>query len=579
MRAADNERVSVLVKALYSLVNLARGNFFFELFRLKFWYHFTRYKPLRSFLRSRGSFKNLKKGQRVVLLATSTSRDSLPTSVEIVLARALHLAGCRTVLTYCSGSFACNLCNTQTLKRDTNKFIASDSFNPFCDSCSSVAKNYLAGSDWLEVLDLTPPNVRNVAVSNFEDVKASSLGFGKYDLSKINSKLGFDSFYIFDHAKAATLKFFAVDIFDHTDSDHTRVLERFIYSSLVYAVSIKQLVGEHKVTDVVLNHGIYVPQGVIADTCRQLGVNVICWNLAYRRNTFIFAHGQSYHHDMVKNIDVTLDAITWSPDKEKLILNYLRERQVGESDWLTFQDNKNSFESPENQLRENQDYSKTLAVFTNVAWDAQVHFEENVYPSMRSWLQDIVEYAVAHPDVLVVVRVHPAEKRGLLPSRTKVVDMIPDGAAENIKNLMVIDADSKITSYDVASVANAVCVYGSKIGIELAPFKPVVVCGEAWVRNKGIAIEVMERRQLGECLNQALNSKVSSAQRTRALKVAYYVFFLRFMEINVFEQSLGHYPPFKIKENLLDNDLLEDRGLQAFVNAIENKSEFIRSDL
>ena len=50
---------------------------------------------------------------------------------------------------------------------------------------------------------------------------------------------------------------------------------------------------------VTFNHGIYVPQGIVGAVVRRHGVRVVNWIVAYRKNSFIFSHGDTYHHTLM----------------------------------------------------------------------------------------------------------------------------------------------------------------------------------------------------------------------------------------------------------------------------------------
>ena len=54
-----------------------------------------------------------------------------------------------------------------------------------------------------------------------------------------------------------------------------------------------------------------------------------------------------------------------------------------------------------------------LALLTSVVWDAQLHYASNVFPTMLDWVRETILYFRRRPDLQLVIRVHPAEVRGL----------------------------------------------------------------------------------------------------------------------------------------------------------------------
>ena len=56
---------------------------------------------------------------------------------------------------------------------------------------------------------------------------------------------------------------------------------------------------------------------MIVQTARANGVRVVTWNVAYRANTFVFSHGDSYHHTMIDEPVSEWKEMTWDKNKEE----------------------------------------------------------------------------------------------------------------------------------------------------------------------------------------------------------------------------------------------------------------------
>ena len=65
-----------------------------------------------------------------------------------------------------------------------------------------------------------------------------------------------------------------------------------------------------------LNHGIYVPQGIISEVAKMKGLNVSTWFTAYKNKSFLFSHKETYHKSLLKE-----------PNEEWESLNLDREDQ------------------------------------------------------------------------------------------------------------------------------------------------------------------------------------------------------------------------------------------------------------
>jgi hypothetical protein len=93
-----------------------------------------------------------------------------------------------------------------------------------------------------------------------------------------------------EHAYAGTLRYFAKGNLDGEPHGEP-VLRRYLEASLLAASAVERLVREQGIERACFNHGLYVPQGVVGEVCRDLDVPVVNWNPAYRTSCFIFSHG------------------------------------------------------------------------------------------------------------------------------------------------------------------------------------------------------------------------------------------------------------------------------------------------
>lgn len=176
-----------------------------------------------------------------------------------------------------------------------------------------------------------------------------------------------------------------------------------------------------------------------------------------------------------------------------------------------------------------------------------------------------------------MIRVHPAEIRGILPSRQPIVDEIKKAFPRLPKNIFIIPPESQISTYAVMSQCNAVIIYGTKTGVELASMSiPIIVAGEAWIRNKGISLDASSAEHYFRLLDQLpFKAPLDKATVQRARKYAYHFFFRRMIPLEFMEPTSG-WPPFKIQLSGLQ-DLLPGRsgGLDIICEGILKGTDFI----
>src|SRR5207302_8566291 len=83
-----------------------------------------------------------------------------------------------------------------------------------------------------------------------------------------------DGIAVGEHALAGALRVFArADL--ATEPHGEAVLRRYFHASLLTTFAVKRLVRERGYLAAVFHHGIYVPQGLTGEVCRQEGVRVV----------------------------------------------------------------------------------------------------------------------------------------------------------------------------------------------------------------------------------------------------------------------------------------------------------------
>jgi hypothetical protein len=181
---------------------------------------------------------------------------------------------------------------------------------------------------------------------------------------------------------------------------------------------------------------------------------------------------------------------------------------------------------------------------------------------MLEWIFDTIEWAKKNENYLILIRVHPAEKRGVLPSRQCVVPEIKKRYHKIPDNILLIDSEDMITSYDCSLFTNITVIYGTKMGVEISSIgKPVIVVGDAWVRNKGFTYDPKSKNEYFDILKKANKLKMSEKKKFQALKYAYWFFFVNCIDVQSLSYT-GKYPPFKLSIKKTIDDYSIDKGLK-----------------
>jgi len=385
-----------------------------------------------------------------------------------------------------------------------------------------------------------------------------------------------DGLAIGEHALAGALRFYARGDLEGEPYAEP-ILRRYFHASLLTAQAIQQLFAVHKFDVACFHHGIYVPQGIIAEVARQQGVHVCNWNPAYRKRCFIFTHHETYHHALLSEPTANWENISWSDRLETEGMDYLKSRWQGTRDWIWFHDKpQENIAAIVNELK--VDFSKPcIGMLTNVIWDAQLHYRANAFPNMLDWVIHTIRYFARHPNLQLIVRIHPAELRGLIPSRQPLQTEIKKAFPVLPPNVFIIPPESRISTYAAMLQCNAVLIYGTKTGVELASLGlPVIVAGEAWIRGKGVTYDAGSPEEYFKLLDQLPFPHRLDAETTlRVRKYAYHFFFRRMIPLRCIKPTGGS-PPYQLHISGLD-DLApgQDAGLDVICDGILNGTEFI----
>ncbi|WP_213272843.1 capsule biosynthesis protein [Hyphomonas sp.] len=464
-----------------------------------------------------------------VLVASNTGMHGAVSTFDSVLTAALTLAGARVSRTFCDGVLQACLIPTFGDATPPSVLVERELQAKLCKACfnrgththrpSGLPEHRF--SDWLKPEDYAL--AESIAASvPYPDMPSWQM----------------DGLPVGEHAYAGALRYFAKgDISDEPQGEG--VARRYLEGAILTAWVFDRLLEAEKPDVAILHHAIYSPQGVAAAVCRKRNVRVVSWVVAYRKSCFIFSHDDTYHHTLMTEPVETWSDLKLTPSQREELTAYLASRADGSMDWIYFH-RETSSGYDEYARSKGIDRSKPLiSVLTNVMWDAQLHYPANAFPGMKDWIVETVRLLRDRTDLEVAIRIHPAEARGAIKSRQRVADVLREAFPVWPSHIHLIEPEEEASTYDLAHHSNAVIIYGTKMGTELTPLgKPVIVAGEAWIRNKGLTEDVHNRDHYAEILSRLpLAPGQAEPDRERALLYAYHFFFRRMIPLPFLEPN------------------------------------------
>lgn len=466
------------------------------------------------------SFSPVDVNAKKVLVATGTGSHWAMSGFESVLAASLKIRGAQVSALLCDGVLpACQECDLRLLP---TKELLKKGPAPLCTTCFKPAKAMfselhmpvLAYGDWITEQDRTEIDA---LLKQTPDNALSAVHWRGVDAG--------------EHAHAGALRYFGRGDLS-AEPQGLAVARQYLHAALLATAALQNLLKAKSFDVVVFHHGIYVPQGIVGDVCRQFGVRVVNWHPAYRSSTYLFSHGDTYHKTMIDEPCSQWENMEWTADKEHEVMQYLESRRTGSQDWISFQ-RPNDFTRADLIKLGLDPERPTIGLLTNVMWDAQLHFRHNAFASMLDWILYTVDYFAKRRNLQLLIRVHPAEILGGVPSRQRVEDEIRARYPELPFNIGIVSAESPLDTYALMQGCDSVLVYGTKMAFELPCFgKPVIVAGEAWARGKGFTMDVSSVNEYREILDVLpLNKPLEDEQIRRARQYAYHLFYRRMIPV------------------------------------------------
>jgi hypothetical protein len=276
--------------------------------------------------------------------------------------------------------------------------------------------------------------------------------------------------------------------------------------------------------------GRTLPTACLFEVARQRGIHVVTWDgVATRPDGLMFSHNHAA-------TEVPLDDAWKETANEPLSAQQIDELDAFLSEWARsrntpFPYNLNPLED-QTLIRSELGLRSgvpLIAAFTNTSWDIAVIDRDVGFESMFDWIFSLVEYAINHPEIDLVVRAHPAEKNVPidLRSRTPVGPEIRKRFQPLPSNVKIIEGDNPISSYSLAKMAQVNMVYASRFGLEIAlrGMRPWIA-GDVTYRGKGFSLDLTSKKHMFSLLDTyTFDNQLSEAEIKSAQRFAYLWFF------------------------------------------------------
>jgi hypothetical protein len=256
------------------------------------------------------------------------------------------------------------------------------------------------------------------------------------------------------------------------DDEPTRFLYReYILSANRVAQEFSTLLDNTEPQAVVLFNGQFFPEATARWVSMQRGIRTITHEVGMQPFSAFFTTGEATAYPLHVPDDFEL-----SIAQNNRLDAYLSQRFHGQFSmagirfWPEMKGLDGSF------LKTASAYKQIVPIFTNVIFDTSQPHSNVVFPDMFAWLDFVLEIVGSHPETLFVVRAHPDEARPGKSSQESVSQWITQNNAGSLTNLIFVDSDQPLSSYELIQRSKFVMVYNSTIGLEASIMGAPVLC-------------------------------------------------------------------------------------------------------
>lgn len=330
-----------------------------------------------------------------------------------------------------------------------------------------------------------------------------------------------------------------VDQVSDYDTQYTLQIEETDLSSPLYllrqqrnaqaALAIHDWLQAEKPDLLVIPNGTILEMGVAYQVAQLLGIETVTFEFADQQERIWLAQNDEIMKHETTDLWESLGKHPF-PEKARQVMMDLFAARKNAHLWGNFarQWQQNPVRGGASvRANMNLDERPLALLATNVLGDSLTLGRQRITDTMAEMIVRTIGYFMQHPELQLVVRVHPGE---LKTHGTSMIDVIAQAYPQLPENIHIIRPEDKTNTYDLVEIADFGLVYTTTVGMEMAMSAlPVIVTGKTHYAGKGFTLDPQTWQEYEQMLDRVsldpADNRLTEEQVEKAWLYAYLFFF------------------------------------------------------
>ncbi|OOE78342.1 hypothetical protein BZG73_15920, partial [Salinivibrio siamensis] len=258
------------------------------------------------------------------------------------------------------------------------------------------------------------------------------------------------------HAMYGVMRYLMIS---ELNESHAWLFQKFLNTSISTVEAVENAIEKTTPSYALISHGCYSTWGAALDTLKKHNVKTSVWGRGYiGKGSLIISKDESYLLSRIRDNRCLWESSELPSNTIEELTAYYREKSnpKSEVDFVNYYEGSQSDVNRFAVLKEqSMNYKRVVGVYPNIPWDGTMYSSSEAFPTAKSFAAFIKNAALEMMDTCFIVRCHPAEKarKGNISQQT-FKDILLELEVDKIENLIILESDSSISSYDVASISN-----------------------------------------------------------------------------------------------------------------------------